>query len=455
MTNESGAGRIGSVIQGKYRIDSTLGAGGMGQVYRACHEELGKTVAIKFLNVTEQADEAQVARFLREARAISAVTSAHIVELFDWGRDAAGQPFLVMELLEGRELRARMEQYGKLPVREAVRFAIQILRGLKRVHAAGIVHRDLKPENVFIVTGDDEELHLKILDFGLSKLVDSDGSLLARSPRLTQAGAVIGTPLYMAPEQVEALDGVDHRVDLWAMGVILYEMLCGAPPFVERSYARLVMAICQLDAAPPSRLNGDVPSALDALLARALRRDPAERFQSADEFLAALGALDAVLLAGSGPRTITERSASSAEASLLPPGSDTSPSGGARPSGGASPSAARLEEGCMVRAADLAGPLDATIVSPTRGGATVWLTDAPLFSLWRGEVASPDRLRIEARDGSVRDLRLEPVGVLRLGRVKQAGDEVNELVYPEVASRLAVVLTHDGVRWWLERRAEC
>jgi serine/threonine protein kinase len=448
-TDTAAQERIGQVLSQKYRIARLLGSGGMGHVFEAENLALGKRVALKFLHMAAQAKETSLLRFQREARAISAVESTHIVQVFDWGNDDRGQPFLVMELLEGRDLAERIKQLGRLPVAEAVRFCTEALRGLRRVHQAGIVHRDLKPENLFLVTGDDDLLHVKIVDFGLSKLMESDsissgdlGVDFERSARLTREGAIVGTPLYMAPEQVEAVVPVDTRADIWAIGAILYEMLSGSPPFMDRSYARLVMAICQRDPAPLARINPEVSPELEAVIRGAMTRDRDERFQSADEFLAALAKLPVT------KQMVIDSGDNHPAASLMS-------SGVMLP---ASPPEAHDDGKVAVtpKPGDSAGgPLDATIAAHTRGAATVWLTDAPVFSLWRGEVDSPDRLRIETRDGSVRDLRLEPVGRLKLGRVKQVGDEINELVYPDVASRLAGRLEHDGIRWWIERREEC
>jgi serine/threonine protein kinase len=450
--------RTGQQIAGKYRVVRLLGSGGMGSVYEAENVTIGKRVALKFLHMTAQHDQTSVARFQLEARAISAVESAHIVQVFDWGQDDRGQPFLVMELLDGRDLGERIRQLGRIPVGEATRFAIEALRGLRRVHAAGIVHRDLKPENLFLCMGDDDLLHVKIVDFGLSKLMERTELVTAsgfeKSARLTQAGVVVGTPLYMAPEQVEGIVEVDHRADIWAMGAILFEMLAGMPPFMDRSYARLVMAICQKDPPDLARINEEVTPALASVVGRALTRDRDTRFQGAEAFLAALEPIALELGPKSGPTKPTLRSEEAPGSHEVPP--DAGVASAPAVLGGGVPSPAPIVvRGDTPPAGTAGGPLDATIAAHTRSAATVWLSDAPVFSLWRGEVNAPDRLRIEARDGSVRDLRLEPVGTLTLGRVKQVGDEVNDLVYPDVASRLSARLRHDGVRWWLERRTEC
>ena len=429
--------RIGTTVADKYRIVKLLGSGGMGSVYEAENTSIGKRVALKFLLVSADTDPTLQVRFQREARVISAVRSAHVVELFDWGQDAQGQPFLVMELLEGGDLASHIEHHGKLSVRHAVRFAVEALRGLRKVHGAGIVHRDLKPENLFLCTGDDDLKHVKIVDFGLSKLLDtSDATDFVTSARLTQQGTLVGTPLYMSPEQIEAVAELDERTDIWAMGAITYEMLSGSPPFMAESYARLVMAICQRDPIKLSSINPEVSPQLEAIVGKALARDRDQRFASVDEFCHALLRID--LAAVSAPATTPQVQIVSGPARIVTSGQPGGPASG-------------VDETLPSQG----GPLDATLAAHTRGAATVWLSDAPVFSIWRGEVDSPDRLRVEARDGSIRDLRLEPVGPLTLGRVKTVGAVVNDLVYPDVASRLAAKLRHDGMRWWLMRRPEC
>ena len=459
-------------MAGKYRVSRLIGSGGMGSVYEAENVTLGKKVALKFLHMSAQQDETSAARFHREARAISAVQSTHIVQIFDWGQDedtdGTAHPFLVMELLAGGDLAQRIDRLGRLSLGEALRLTVETLRGLRRVHRAGIVHRDLKPENLFLVTGDDEQLHVKIVDFGLSKLTEEtvlDGNDFAQTAKLTQAGTVVGTPLYMSPEQVEGVIEVDLRCDLWAMGAILHEMLAGEPPFMDRSYARLVMAICGRDPEDLTRLNPEVTPEVAGVVRRALTKDRERRFQTADAFLEALTEAAPEDVSASGPRA--PAAGSVAIGSTVPASGPTSSAAyfaeatasdatlAAPPPMRRVPSAESLPSS-VASADDGAGPLDATIAAHTgAGGATLWLTEAPLFSIWRGEVDAPDRLRVEARDGSVRDLRLEPRGPLTLGRVERVGDQLNDLVYADVASRLAARLDHDGVRWWLERRQEC
>ncbi len=370
-----------------------------------------------------------------------------------------------MELLSGESLGAKLEREGRLGVAEATRYVVQALRGLRKAHAAGIVHRDLKPDNLLLVKGDDDETHVKIVDFGLSKFVLSrveSGASAAPRPSspadpawsardlmaipqrvaLTQEGALVGTPLYMSPEQMEARPDIDHRTDLWSMGAILYEALTGAPPFPETSYARLVLAICQKDAPDVRERAPHVPPKVAAIIGRALARDRDRRFATADDFLRAL--LEAS----------PDLAMSVAGASISRPRIEDEPisQGGLRDTPVPSP---RASGPSRLLVSDVPSVAASDASSPTIAGATMWLSSAANLSLWRGDVGGADRLRIEARDGSLHELRLEPVRTLKLGRADRVGDEVNDLVYPDVASRLAAVLRHDGTRWWLKRRDEC
>ena len=446
--------RIGALAAGKYRVVRLIGRGGMGSVYEAQNVAIGKRVALKFLRAPAGADAALRARFHREAQLVSAIESAHIVQIFDTGETESGEPFIVMEFLQGEDLATRLRRLGRLGVQNASSIAAQALRGLKRAHAAGVIHRDLKPHNIFLIDGEDGKTHVKIVDFGLSKLLVADGdkgSILNASPQdaLTRAGTPVGTPFYMSPEQIEALDDIDHRTDLWSLGTILYESLAGTPPFSETSFARLVIAICHRDPQPIASLVPDLPAALARVVARGMARDRTQRYQSADEFLNALLEASPDL----------ERSQVSPP--LLRP--DVTPVNvpPVRPSGsqntpvdlGQAPSVPPPRD--LAESSSQPPPPPAELRTHTMGGATMWLSASPALSLWRGEVNAPDRLRVETRDGNLFELRLEPVGILRLGRVDRVGDERNELVYPDVASRLAATLRHDGIRWWLLRRTEC
>lgn len=444
--------RIGALAAGKYRVVRLIGRGGMGSVYEAQNVAIGKRVALKFLRAPAGADASVRARFHREARLVSAIESAHIVQIFDTGETDTGEPFLVMEFLQGEDLASRIRRLGRLGVQNATSVAAQALRGLKRAHAAGVIHRDLKPHNVFLIDGEDGKTHVKIVDFGLSKLLNADGDksnfVLSQDP-LTRAGTPVGTPFYMSPEQIEALDDIDHRTDLWSLGTILYESLAGAPPFSETSFARLVIAICHKDPPAIASLVPDLPQGVARVVGRAMARDRAQRYQSADDFLKEL--LEAA------PDLEKSQSAPLLRPEITPvtvPPVRPSPAQNT-PVDVANPASVPSGSRELGDSSSQPPPPPAELRTHTMGGATMWLSASPALSLWRGEVNAPDRLRVETRDGNLFELRLEPVGVLRLGRVDRVGDERNELVYPDVASRLAATLRHDGVRWWLLRRTEC
>jgi eukaryotic-like serine/threonine-protein kinase len=273
---------VGSTVAGKYHIDRLIGRGGMGAVFQATNAAIGKRVALKFLHAASGRGDAAT-RFQREAEAASLAESPHIVQIFDSGRSEVGLPFLVMELLTGEDLRARLRREGRLPPSAAVHVATQVLKALKQAHAAGIVHRDLKPDNVFLCQREDEPSFVKLVDFGISKLQQRAGV-----DTLTHAGAVLGTAFYMSPEQAQSVPDIDGRTDLFSVGAILYEMLTGTPPHRAPSYEAVLIAICTKDAADVRSVVPDVPAALSRVVARALRRDRAERYQSAGEMLADL-----------------------------------------------------------------------------------------------------------------------------------------------------------------------
>jgi serine/threonine protein kinase len=445
--------RIGALAAGKYRVVRLIGRGGMGSVYEAQNVAIGKRVALKFLRAPAGADASVRSRFHREARLVSAIESAHIVQIFDTGETDTGEPFLVMEFLQGEDLASRIRRLGRLGVQNAASIAAQALRGLKRAHAAGVIHRDLKPHNIFLIDGEDGKTHVKIVDFGLSKLLNADGDkgsfLLTQDP-LTRAGTPVGTPFYMSPEQIEALDDIDHRTDLWSLGTILYESLAGTPPFSETSFARLVIAICHRDPTPIASLVPDLPVLLARVVGRAMTRDRAQRYQSADDFLTELIDASPDLERSQASQLLRPDVTPVNVPPIRPSPAQNTPVDIGKPSSVPPTSGRELGD-----SSSQPPPPPAELRTHTMGGATMWLSASPALSLWRGEVNAPDRLRVETRDGNLFELRLEPVGVLRLGRVDRVGDERNELVYPDVASRLAATLRHDGVRWWLLRRTEC
>jgi serine/threonine-protein kinase len=220
---------VGDVLAGKYRVDKIIGMGGMGVVVGAHHLELDERVALKFLLPEALANDEAVARFAREARAAVKIKNEHVARVSDVGRLPNGAPYMVMEYLEGVDLATLIKQRGQLSVAEVVDYVLQACEALAEAHCIGIIHRDLKPSNLFIIRRSDGSICVKLLDFGISKVVGLVGS--GGDMGMTRTAAVMGSPLYMSPEQMESSRNVDARTDIWAAGVILYELLSGRPPF--------------------------------------------------------------------------------------------------------------------------------------------------------------------------------------------------------------------------------
>jgi len=280
----------GDVIGGKYRIVRLIGDGGMGTVYEAHHEFLETSVALKFLH-SELAKRAGLgSRFLQEARVSARIRSPHVTHVTDVDQTADGSPYLVMELLHGEPLQQAMDRRGKLPAEQAVDFALQILSGLESAHAIGVVHRDLKPDNVFIVPATGGPL-LKLIDFGIAKLRASTEF----QKGLTRAGVIMGTPEYMAPEQLFAAENVDHRADLYSLGVILFEMLSGRRPADGEDVEAIVAAVVSGHVRHLADLEPALAPGLVAVVERALRPDREARFGSALEMRLALAPFAGIL----------------------------------------------------------------------------------------------------------------------------------------------------------------
>jgi len=278
----------GQIVGGKWRIVAPIGRGGMGAVYEGQNISIGKKVALKFID-SEFARQPEIAsRFQREAEAASLVESAHIVHIFDSGVTDDGIPYIVMELLRGEDLRARIRRLSRLPKEEAAHIVAQTLRGLHRAHEAGIVHRDLKPDNIFLVDRDDDPLFAKIVDFGISKMTRRAGE--PGTGTLTRQGVVLGTPFYMSPEQAQALPNLDLRTDLWSVGAILYECLAGKPPHGGDTYEQIIISICTTDPPDIRTFDPSISGALATVVHKAMQRDRTRRFQSAREMLDALQA---------------------------------------------------------------------------------------------------------------------------------------------------------------------
>jgi eukaryotic-like serine/threonine-protein kinase len=269
---------IGSVIHERYRVDALLGQGGMGAVFRGHHLGLARDVAIKVLRPELGRTDAAAKRFDREAHSVSRLDHPNCVRVTDFGTTEGGIKYLVMELLAGAELEASLGQ--PWPPVQAIDTIVQILEGLEHAHHVGVVHRDLKPENVFVTRDYRGRELVKLVDFGIAKLIDDDGT----KEQLTRAGMVFGTPRYMSPEQATG-GKLDERTDLYAVGLILYQMLAGRPPFVADEAAILLrMQIL----APPPELPPSVPPSLAAVVGKLLEKSRNDRYSSAREVIDAL-----------------------------------------------------------------------------------------------------------------------------------------------------------------------
>jgi eukaryotic-like serine/threonine-protein kinase len=284
----------GTLVAGKYRIERPLGQGGMGHVVLARHVQLDQPVALKFMHawLANESPEC-AARFLGEARAAARIRSDHVARVSDTGTLEDGSPYMVMEYLEGQDLEALLQQQRRrMPVSLAIAYAMQAAEGLGEAHASGIIHRDLKPSNLFLARQTDGSIRVKLLDFGISKMVAGANG----ATELGDATWVHGSPLYMAPERMRSPGNADHRADIWALGVVLYEMLAATPPFVGDTVEELCE---QVFGAPPlslRMLRADVPAVLDAAVMQCLEKDPRHRFQSVAALaraLAPFGTLEA------------------------------------------------------------------------------------------------------------------------------------------------------------------
>ncbi len=272
----------GAVLLGKYRVERVLGQGGMGIVVAARHMELGQLQAIKFLLPEMLAHPEIVERFLREARAAAKLQSDHVVRVSDVGRLENGAPFMVMEYLEGRDLKALVAREGPLSVDVAVTYILQVCDAIAEAHGAGIIHRDLKPANLFLVRRRGRLPCVKVLDFGISKQTGRD------DVDLTNTNMSLGSPLYMSPEQMSRVRTVDRRTDIWAIGVILYELLVGESPFRGSTLLEVAAKVLQEQPRPLRDVRPDVPEGLVDVVTRCLRKRREERFASIEELIVAL-----------------------------------------------------------------------------------------------------------------------------------------------------------------------
>ncbi|MFT5358535.1 MAG: serine/threonine protein kinase [Polyangiales bacterium] len=285
---------IGTLLAERYRITRLAGEGGMGRVYLGLHEGIGRRVAIKVL-LREMTDHpGLVERFEQEARAATACGSEHIIDVFDMGRLDDDTPYMVMEFLEGEDLGQLLDREGAQTTGRVARIMQQACDGLEVAHTAGIVHRDLKPENIYLLQRKKKADFVKILDFGISKITEHAAGF---NKHLTQTGVTVGTPLYMSPEQAQGLKTMDHRTDIYSLGVILYEALTGDPPFDADSFALLMVKIVTGDTPDVRIRRPDVPEGLAHIISKCLNKSPDLRFHTAEELghaLAEYATLDEV-----------------------------------------------------------------------------------------------------------------------------------------------------------------
>ena len=302
---------VGTTLAERYEIVRRIGEGGMGAVYEARHSIIGKRVAIKVLLEKFLENEELIARLLQEARLASSIGHQNIVDVTDFGTTRDGRAFVVMEFLEGEPLSELIMRDAPLPVERSLAIVKQVASALGAAHAKGIVHRDVKPENVYLVRRDDADF-VKVVDFGVSKAVrtrEEGGSDWQRLPR---TGAVLGTPLFMSPEQASGNEDIDQRADIWAVVLILYECLTGELPFRGSNYLGVVSQILNKEAQPPSVLRPElgIPAAVDRVVMRGLEKDRSRRYQAMEVLESDLErllagdmgvAIDDAAVAGLGP----------------------------------------------------------------------------------------------------------------------------------------------------------
>jgi serine/threonine protein kinase len=281
--------REGEILAGKYRVERVLGIGGMGVVVAAQHVQLDEKVAIKFLLPTMLRNQEVVGRFAREARAAVKIKSEHVARVFDVGTLEDGAPYMVMEFLEGVDLAAWLQRQGPLPIEQAVDFVLQACVAVANAHGLGVVHRDLKPANLFCTRGSDGQFVVKVLDFGISKVTSLSGAGTGGS--MTQTSAVMGSPYYMSPEQMQSAKDVDARTDIWALGVVLYELLTGGTPFAGESFAEIAIKVATAGFPSVRVFRPETPARLEAVLLKCLEKNKELRYANVAELALALGDL--------------------------------------------------------------------------------------------------------------------------------------------------------------------
>ncbi len=311
---------VGDILAGKYQVERVLGMGGMGVVVAARHLTLGERVAIKFLLPQALGTPEIVGRFLREGQATARLRGEHVARVHDVGKLETGSPFLVMEYLDGRDLGVLLKQSGPLPVETAIDYVVQACEALAEAHSAGIVHRDLKPSNLFVIKRLDGSPSVKLIDFGISKIqLPDDGT--EPDGELTGTSVMMGSPLYMAPEQMVSARDVDHRADIWSLGVILHALIAGKPPFTGGAPMQVYEGI--LKGAPPLRTLGlreEVPEPVEAAVLKCLQRERGERFADVGALADALAAHGSAEGRATAARVLKNVAAGPREMRALPSG---------------------------------------------------------------------------------------------------------------------------------------
>jgi serine/threonine-protein kinase len=374
----------GEILAGKYRVEKVLGKGGMGVVVAAQHIHLRQRFAIKFL--LPDATPEVVSRFLREARAAVRLKSEHVARVSDVGELEGGAPFMVMEYLEGNDLSQVLKKRGPLPIEDAVDYLLQACEAIAEAHQLGIVHRDLKPANLFLSKGADGSPVVKVLDFGISKDAGAEGA--EEEMQLTRTRAVLGSPYYMAPEQMKSTRNVDARADIWSLGIILYQLLTKKVPYKADSFVGLCIMVVNEPPPPPTLHRPDLPPALEAAILHALEKKPDERYPNVAAFAAAIAPFGraAALLSAEriarmqgAPMPSIERPTSN---SIAPPpasvvtGSSSASVGSAASVGPSIPSAAQVTHTSPSVATPSVPPPASVITQPSAGTAAQAATGA-------------------------------------------------------------------------------
>ncbi len=285
---------VGDVLLGKYQVERVIGAGGMGVVVAVRHRELGELYAMKFMLPAALANEQAVDRFVREARAAARLKSEHVAKVHDVGRLENGSPYMVMEYLNGADLEGVLAQQGPLPVAVAATYVMQACDGIAEAHDVGVVHRDLKPANLFLTKRANGSPCIKVLDFGISKSINPDEA----ANSMTRTTAIMGSPYYMSPEQMRSSKNVDSRTDLWALGVILYQLSTGRVPFPGETITEVCSGVLADDPPGLGQYLPGMPPEFEQLVRRCLQKRPEHRFGNARELAAALAPI-----AGASPGT--------------------------------------------------------------------------------------------------------------------------------------------------------